>query len=122
MSGTAPDAEVSVRIDGQTYGGKSALAVIAHPYYRQSVVLALSYVIRGVQFGFAGWFVCLILFRQALKRRRERALQDRVIAGTLVTTEKKLAALTGSATDLRSLAIGKDIGRAAGRGRVCQYV
>src|SRR3546814_3502174 len=54
MSGTAPDAEVSVRIDGQTYGGKSALAVIAHPYYRQSVVLALSYVIRGVQFGFAG--------------------------------------------------------------------
>src|SRR3546814_8090170 len=88
MSGTAPDAEVSVRIDGQTYGGKSALAVIAHPYYRQSVVLALSYVIRGVQFGFAGWFVCLILFRQALKRRRERALQDRVIAGTLVTTEQ----------------------------------
>src|SRR3546814_252081 len=77
------------------------------PYYRQSVVLALSYVIRGVQFGFAGWFVCLILFRQALKRRRERALQDRVIAGTLVTTEKKLAALTGSETDLRSLAIGK---------------
>src|SRR3546814_15364166 len=77
------------------------------PYYRQSVVLALSYVIRGVQFGFAGWFVCLILFRQALKRRRERALQDRVIAGTLVTTEKKLAALTGSETDLRS-----QIGRA----------
>src|SRR3546814_16800119 len=32
---------------------------------------------------------------------------DRVIAGTLVTTEKKLAALTGSETDLRSLAIGK---------------
>src|SRR3546814_13894967 len=78
------------------------------PYYRQSVVLALSYVIRGVQFGFAGWFVCLILFRQALKRRRERALQDRIIAGTLVTTEQKLAALTGRETGLPSLAIGKE--------------
>jgi type IV secretory pathway TraG/TraD family ATPase VirD4 len=107
MSGMATDAEVSVRIDGQTYEGRSALEVVAHPYYRQSVGLALSYVIRGAQFGFAGWLACLILFRQAVKRRRERALQDRVIAGTLVATEKKLAALTGREADARGLAIGK---------------
>ena len=54
-SGTFADAEIIVRIGGQTYPGRSARAVIAHPYYRQSVSLRLSYVMRGAQFGCAGW-------------------------------------------------------------------
>lgn len=105
-SGTFADAEVSVRIGGQTYPGKSARAVIAHPYYRQSANLALSYMTGGGCLGFAAWLSCLFLFRGAAARRRERALRDRVIAGTLVTTEKRLAKLTGGEADSRALAIG----------------
>ena len=41
-----------------------------------------------------------------MARRRERALRDRVIAGTLVTTEKQLAVLTAAEADSRALAIG----------------
>ncbi|HJS62094.1 MAG TPA: hypothetical protein VJ800_10110, partial [Pseudolabrys sp.] len=97
-SGTFADAEVSVRIGGQTYPGRSARAVIAHPYYRQSVEIAYVDAKRGAQFGFGAWLACLLLFRGAVRRRRERALRDRVIAGTLVTTEKKLAKLTAKET------------------------
>ena len=106
-SGTFADAEVSVRIDGQTYPGRSAHAVIAHPYYRQSVEIAYADAKRGGAFGFAAWLSCLFLFRGAVARRRERALRDRVITGTLVTTEKQLAKLTGKEAGAHALAIGK---------------
>lgn len=105
-SGTFADAEVSIRIGGQTYPGRSARAVIAHPYYRQSVEIAYADAKRGGAFGFAAWLSCLFLFRGAVARRRERALRDRVIAGTRVTTEKQLAKLTGGEADSRALAIG----------------
>src|SRR3546814_8371666 len=51
--GRDADAPISIRFQGQTLDGKSARATIAHPYYRQSVNLTLSYMIRGAQFGFA---------------------------------------------------------------------
>jgi type IV secretory pathway TraG/TraD family ATPase VirD4 len=105
-SGTFADAEVSVRIDGQTYPGRSARAVIAHPLYRQSVEIAYADAKRGGAFGFAAWLSCLFLFRGAVARRRERALRDRVITGTSVTTEKRLAKLTRKESDSRALAIG----------------
>lgn len=105
-SGTFADAEVSVRIDGQTYPGRSAHAVIAHPLYRQSVEIAYADAKRGGAFGFAAWLSCLFLFRGAVARQRERALRDRVITGTLVTTEKRLAKLTRKESDSRALAIG----------------
>ena len=105
-SGTFADAEVSVRIDGQTYPGRSARAVIAHPYYRQSVEIAYGDAKRGGWLGFAAWLLCVLLFRGAVRRRRERALRDRVITGTLVTTEKRLAKLTSKESDSRALAIG----------------
>lgn len=106
-SGTFADAEVSVRIDGQTYPGRSARAVIAHPFYRQSVEIAYTDAKRGSAFGFSAWLSCLFLFRGAVARRRERALRDRVITGTLVTTEKQLAKLTTEEAGAHALAIGR---------------
>ena len=105
-SGPFADAEVSVRIDGQTYPGRSARAVIAHPLYRQSVEIAYADAKRGGAFGFAAWLSCLFLLRGAVARRRERALRDRVITGTQVTTEKRLAKLTGKEAGAHALAIG----------------
>lgn len=104
--GTSADAEVSIRVDGQTYPGRSARAVIAHPYYRQSVEIACADAMRGGGLGFAAWLSCLFLFRGAVRRRRERALRDRVITGTLVTSEKQLARLTRNKADAHTLAIG----------------
>lgn len=94
----------TIRIEGQ--GEVFAHAVIAHPWYREAASLTVSYVVRGGCLGFIGWLSCLLLFRGAMARRRERALQDRVIAGTLVTTEKKLARLTDKEAASHSLAIG----------------
>ncbi|UNK79505.1 type IV secretion system DNA-binding domain-containing protein [Sphingopyxis granuli] len=105
--GRNTDAPISIRFQGRTYGNKSAQGVIAHPYYRQSVSLALSYMMRGGWLGFAAWLSCLFLFHGTVRRRRERALRDRVITGTLVTTEKKLAKLTGKESDSGALAIGR---------------
>src|SRR3546814_9997165 len=48
--GRDADAPISIRFQGQTLDGKSARATIAHPYYRQSVNLTLSYMIRGAHF------------------------------------------------------------------------
>lgn len=104
--GRFTDAEVSVRIDGQTYPGRSARAVVAHPYYRQSMAIAWADLRLGAASGFATWLLGLLLFRGAAARRRERALRDRVIAGTLVTSEKQLARLTSRDADSRALAIG----------------
>ncbi|WP_254657183.1 type IV secretion system DNA-binding domain-containing protein [Sphingobium fuliginis] len=53
-----------------------------------------------------GWLSGLLLLRGVRARRRERDLRDRVIAGTLVTTEKQLAALTAAEAGSHALAIG----------------
>lgn len=105
--GRNADAPISIRFKGQTLDGKSARATIAHPYYRQSVSRALSYMIRGGQFGFAAWLSGLFLFHGTMRRRRERALQDRIITGTRVIPEKKLAKLTAGKAGAHALAIGK---------------
>jgi type IV secretory pathway TraG/TraD family ATPase VirD4 len=81
--------------------------VVATRYYRDAARATLIYSVRGSGLGFAAWLACLFLFRGAVKRRCERALRDRVIAGTLVTTEKKLAKLTAKETGAHALAIGK---------------
>lgn len=105
--GRNADAPVSIRFQGRTYDNLSARATIAHPRFRQSVSLALSYMIWGAQFGFAAWLSGLFLFHGTMRRRRERALRDRVITGTLVTTEKKLAKLTAKEAGSNALSIGK---------------
>ncbi len=104
--GRNADAPISIRFQGQTLDGKSARATIAHPYYREAVSLALSYMARGAQFGFAAWLSGLFLFHGTMRRRRERALRDRVLTGTVVTTGKKLAKLTGREAGPNALAIG----------------
>src|SRR3546814_17691442 len=63
--------------------------------------------IRGAQFGFAAWLSGLFLFHGTMRRRRERALRDRIITGTRVTTEKELTKLTAGKAGPHALAIGK---------------
>ncbi|MEO8723980.1 MAG: type IV secretion system DNA-binding domain-containing protein, partial [Sphingobium sp.] len=83
-----------------------ARAVVANHYYQDSASAALSNAQRGGALGFGGWLASLFLLRGAMARRRERALRDRVIAGTLVTSEAQLATLTGTEADARALTIG----------------
>ena len=104
--GRNADAPVSIRYQGRTYDNLSARATITHPRFRQSVSLAFAYAIRGAQFGFAAWLSGLFLLHGAMRRRRERALQDRVITGTRVIPEKGLAKLTRKEAGSRALAIG----------------
>src|SRR3546814_17283745 len=91
--GRDADAPISIRFQGQTLDGKSARATIAHPYYRHSVNLTLSYMIRRAQFGFTAWLSGLSLFHGTMRRRRERALRARILTGTPVSTEKALTKL-----------------------------
>lgn len=103
--GTSVDPAITILQDGQAYA-VPARAVVAHSYYFEAAGSILTYAKSGGALGFGGWLACLLLFRGAIARRRERALRDRVIAGTLVTTEKQLAKLTGAEADARALAIG----------------
>lgn len=103
--GTVVDPAITIRQDGQAYA-VPARAVVAYRYYSVSAHRTLGYAKWGCWLGFGGWLASLILFRGAIARRRERALQDRVVAGTLVTTEKQLAKLTGAEADARALAVG----------------
>jgi type IV secretory pathway TraG/TraD family ATPase VirD4 len=99
------DPAITIRQDGQAYA-VPARAVVAYRYYSVAAHRTLGYATWGCWLGFGGWLASLILFRGAIARRRERALQDRVVAGTLVTTEKQLAKLTGAEADARALAVG----------------
>jgi hypothetical protein len=105
FKGRVADPVIRISYGGQTYDA-STHSIIAHPYYRLAVRAVFTDVTRGGAFGFAAWLCCLFLFHGAVKRRRERALQDRVIAGTLVVSEKQLTKLTGAEADSRALAIG----------------
>ena len=99
------DPAISVTYEGRQYSVPAG-DVVAHPYYRGSVSRLLSLLVKGGLLGFVGWLSGLFLLRGVRARRRERALRDRVIAGTLVTTEKQLAALTAAEARPRALAIG----------------
>lgn len=103
--GTVVDPAITIRQDNQAYA-VPARAVVAYRYYSVAARRTLGYATWGCWLGFGGWLASLILFRGAIARRRERALQDRVVAGTLVTTEKQLAELTGAEADARAIAVG----------------
>ena len=92
-----------------------ARAVIAEPYHRRAAGRALDLSGKGGALGFAGWLSCQFLFRGIAAQRRERALRDRVVAGTRVTTERRLARLTGPDTASGALAIGTCRSRSAWR-------
>jgi hypothetical protein len=93
--GTVADPAISISYDGQAYA-VPARAVVGHLYYRRAAHAAYANAVRGCWLGFVGWLAGLFLLRRTMERRRERALRDRVIAGTLVTTEKQLAKLIGT--------------------------
>ena len=101
-NGTVANPTIKIKGQGEVY----AHAVIAHPYYRGAARVTIAYATRGGFLGLIGWLACLFLFRGTMKRRRERALQDRVIAGTMVTTEKRLSMLLAEDAGARALAIG----------------
>ena len=107
VSGWEADTGIDVHYPNRTDYGRSARQIIVHPYFQHRVDRVWSCAKWGSGLGFGGWLACLLLFRGAIARRRERALRDRVIAGTLVTTEKQLAKLTGKEADARPLSIGK---------------
>jgi type IV secretory pathway TraG/TraD family ATPase VirD4 len=104
-TGTGANPTITISYDGADYS-VYAHAVIADPYYRQTASATLSLIVRGCMLGFAGWLSGLLLLRGVMARRRERALRERVIAGTLVTTEKQLAKLTSVEAGGRALTIG----------------
>jgi hypothetical protein len=101
----SPDPAINVTYEGRQYR-VPARAVVADRYYRGSVSRLLSLSVKGGLLGFVVWLSGLFLLRGVRTHRRERALRDRVIAGTLVTSEKQLAALTAAEADVRALAIG----------------
>lgn len=103
--GTVANPTIRISYQGADYS-VPAHAVIAHRYYREAARTTRSEVLRGGWLGFAGWLSGLFLLRGAVARRRERALRDRVIAGTLVTTEMRLAKLTRTESDARALTLG----------------
>jgi hypothetical protein len=103
--GTVVDPALTISLDGQAYA-VPARAVAAHPYYGSAAHQVWAYGIFGSSLGLAGWLACLFLFREAIELRRDHALRDRAIAGTLVTTEAALAKLTATEADTRTLTIG----------------
>ncbi|MBO9581116.1 MAG: type IV secretion system DNA-binding domain-containing protein [Sphingobium sp.] len=100
-----PDPEIHVTYKGVQHR-VPARAVVADRYYRRSVSRALDLSGKGGLLAFIGWLCGQFFLRGVIARRRERALRDRVIAGTLVISEKQLAALTAAESDARALAIG----------------
>lgn len=111
----AANPAIKVTYKGVAYS-VPARAVVANRYYRDATRSALAQSRTGGLLGFGGWAAGLFLSRGAVRRRRERALRDRVVAGTLVTTEKQLAKLidtemeaerkTNPSVQPRPLAIG----------------
>lgn len=101
----AADAPIRINFAGHSYEA-SARAVVAHPYYREAADTISGLVVRGGWLGFGSWLTAMLLLRGMVARRRERTLRDRVIAGTRVTNEKQLAALTGADAGRQALAVG----------------
>nr|WP_229668066.1 type IV secretion system DNA-binding domain-containing protein [Stakelama pacifica] len=90
LGGLVRDPVLRIEDGGQGYNAL-ARAVIAHPYYHRAVDTTLAHAMAGGGLGLAGWLAGLLLLRKVMARRRAQALQDRIIGGTVVTTEAALA-------------------------------
>lgn len=80
--------------------------VVADPYFRDAATRTRAAITRGCWSGLVAWLSGLLLLRGAMARRRARALRDRVIAGTIVTSETRLAKLTRAGASEHSMMIG----------------
>jgi len=92
LSGAIADPPITIRYEGQEHE-YSSQSVVANCQGSADATLTLLW--RGSWLGFGIWLAGLLFSHRATWRRRERALRDRVIAGTLITSEKRLARLTG---------------------------
>lgn len=106
VSTWASDTAVDVRRGNQIDKDRSARQIIAHPYFRRRAHLVWTYAKWGSRVGFVGWLVASIGLLGVMRRRRERLLADRWIAGTAITTEKRLAKLTRKEAGKVPLSIG----------------
>ena len=70
--------------------------IIERDDYREAAEAMLAEAIGGALLGFGGWIAGVMLMREATERRRDKALQDRIIGGTMVTSEAQLAQTTQS--------------------------
>jgi hypothetical protein len=68
--------------------------IIERDDYRASAEAMLAEAIGGALLGLGGWIVGAMLMREATERRRDQALRDRIIGGTMVTSEAHLAQMT----------------------------
>lgn len=84
----------------------SVQAVTRHPYFRDAAGAASTLAHRGAILGFAGWALGAGLLRRAAGRRRAAALRDRVMSGTIVTSETALAKMAAAGPKGHSLTIG----------------
>ena len=85
----------------------SALGVVSEPAYWRPVQYALVDMGIGSILGLGVWLASVTLLANTLAQHSERALQDRIVTGTQVTTEKRLAELTREEAMPQALAIGK---------------
>ena len=70
--------------------------IVERDDYRDSAETMLAEATGGAILGLAGWIAAVMLMRETTDRRREHALQDRIIAGTSVTSEARLAHMTNA--------------------------
>ena len=91
--------DMVVTLDGYQYQ-VSLMAAAALLTALVAAVMVLWWLVKSI------WTSPYAISRHFRARRRDRALQDRVIAGTLVTTEAALAKLTATEADTRALTIG----------------
>lgn len=103
--GTVVNPQMIVREGGAAYQ-VPARALVAHPYYDHAASSAGRYVIGGALLGLGAWLASFGLLRAPTARRRKKALRDRVVAGTRVTTEAGLAKSVSPEAGPQPLAIG----------------
>lgn len=107
VSAWTEDTGVDVHRGNQIDKDRSARAVIAHPYFQRCAWQVRAYVVWGGALGVLGWLGILQARRGATLRRYGRLLADRWLAGTVITTEKRLALQTAEQTERLPLSIGK---------------
>ena len=105
LGGTPIDPGVKVSYGGQVYR-VPARTVIRYRYFTDASDTAWSLAKRGGGAGLFVWLSGFFALRRWAARQRERALQDRVIAGTRLASEAELAKINSADANGDVLKIG----------------